>query len=132
MNPVSKAIDWLVSLVADKVLAGGWLRITKRAREEGRDHDAGAARVDRLRGALGVLAEGLALNLSTDDSRSKIAQAINELQTEGPPSVDEDLQRVVAAIEAQIQHDWYMSQQKIHELMQPIRAKVGPMLGKRG
>ena len=132
VNPVGKALDWLVSLVADKVLAGTWMRVTRRPRDEQRTRDAADERTKRLRDALGILAEGLAMNLSTEESRRKIAQALNELQTEGPASVDEDLANVVSAVESQIKRDWFMSQQVIHQLMQPIRAKVGPMLGKRG
>ena len=133
MDPQTGALQKIVSAISDKLLSGSWLRITKRVREEKRAYEAASARTDRLRGAIGVLAEGMAINLAFPESSVKISQAISELQTEGPQEIDEDLEAVVAYVSgASGRNHWTLTQDEIYALMKPIRAKIRPILEKRG
>ena len=83
----------------------------------------------RLRDALGVLSEGLAMNLAQPGSSVKIAHGLNELQVEGPEDLKEDLKAVTSAVSSAIRRgDWLLGQQVIHQLTTPIRAKVRPLI----
>lgn len=118
--------------ILDRLLAAAYERVT--ARTQGRDAaereaaEAAGVQRERLRGAVGVLCEGLAMNLATAESRVKIAQSMAVLRADPRLELDEELRNVIDAIADQIRQTYHLDIQKQDRLTAPIIAKVRPLL----
>lgn len=115
---LTAAIPAIRRAVLDRMLGSAWYRITSKTRAE----DHASARRERLRGAIGVLSEGLAMGLVNHGSQVKIAQAIAEFRSEGPADLKEHLDRIVQTVSARshTNANWELTQAEIAGLLDPI------------
>ncbi|MGH2499472.1 MAG: hypothetical protein ACRDF0_05210 [Candidatus Limnocylindria bacterium] len=115
--------------ILDRLLAGAYRRITAPARHEAEIQKAANVQRERLRSALGVLSEGLAMDLAGEDSRVKIAQAMAVLRADPRLDLDRELTAITGAIYEDLnRRDYHMDILSRERLTRPIIEKVRPLL----
>lgn len=126
-------LSWLShgfrELLIGRLIGSVVFMATEKTRLEERKAAEERARRERLRGALGVLSEGLAMNLTLPDARVKIEQSLTELGAEGPQELEPKLHYATQVVDQAVtQRRWRLSAYEIRQVMKPIIELVKPLL----
>lgn len=112
---------WFRRVVIARIVRSIWRMAVAEDHANERLRTSRAASKERLRSALGVLAEGLSMSLTSYDSSIKIGQAIAELRTEVPAELETHLPEIVAFVEKSIDmSDGMMTTREVDRLMKPV------------
>jgi hypothetical protein len=122
---------WFRRVVVARIVRSIWRMAVSEDQTSERLRVSQAAKRERLRSAVGVLAEGLAMSLTSYDSSIKIAQAVAELRTEGPAELEPHLGEIVTFVERSLDmRGGAVTPGDVDRLMRPVTEIVGTELNR--